>query len=170
MRIIYPSYKIVLRFSTIMAILFSTIAIISRYSPSGIALIFILSFFVIFILSYSFKIKIKGEYLQIFQYFICIDSININDIYAMDCISNTTGLHPSLLSITTKFGNKTYPIKLYDPEKINSMISSLNIGEKNKNHKIKKKQEKLRYINIIKFAFYIFVILTISKVISILIN
>ena len=137
MKIIYPSFKIVLRFSTIMALLFSVTAFISRYTLFGLVLVFISSFLIVFFLPYLFKIRIKGEYIQIFQYFIYLDSININDIYAISCTSHVRGLKGSVLNIATKFGSKTYPIRLYDQKRINSLVSSLNIIAKNKNEKSK---------------------------------
>ena len=127
MRIIYPSFKIVLRFSTIMALLFSLVAIISKYSLLGGFFIFVLSFFAVFLFSYSFKIKIGNDHIQIFQYFICLDSIDLNDIYDIDCISCARAWQARVLTISTKSGTKTYPIKLYDAEKINSAIASLKI-------------------------------------------
>ena len=131
---IYPSFKMMLRFSLIMSLLFSIAAVIGKYSLVFVAAIFIISLCLFFVFSCSFRIIISEKDIKVFQCFIRIAKINTSDIANVCFRKFADNGQGCALVITTCDGKeKTFPVRLYGREKVEIIVDEIGVRVKNQN-------------------------------------
>lgn len=163
--VIYPDFKIVIRFAVIMAFLLAfamaTVCPLLNY----IITTFFLSFFFVVLFSYSFHITISDVSVKIYQFFIPFSNIliaDIKDVYYTAWANNGQG---AALVISLK-GNKEkiFPVRLYGKDKIDNIVSILtkNLEKKNSSKRSKTTNRK----NFFKYLIVIGSIIILSKIIT----
>lgn len=163
---IFPAVNMVIRFATIMAILFSIVIATTGASVCYILLTFIISIVIVGIFAYSFRIIIKDGVLYIYQYFIKVSTIRIADIQEVYYTPFADNGQGCALVVVTNGKYSIFPVRLYGSKKVDFIVKYLNKGTPS----IKKAPQKkdLHKINVFKFGLLIVVILVASKVIRML--
>ena len=123
---IYPDKKTVMQFATIISILMTcamaTVVPLFCYLIS----IFVIVFVFVVILSYSFKIVLTDFHLRIYQFFIPIATIKLNNIQNvayMRCAKNGQGA--ALVITVEKNKERIFPVRLFGRQQVDNLISIL---------------------------------------------
>ena len=163
--VIYPNFKVVIRFAVIMAFLLAfamaTVCPLLNY----IIITFFVSFFFVVLFSYSFHITISDVSVKIYQFFIPFSNIliaDIKDVYYTPWANNGQG---AALVISLK-GNKEkiFPVRLYGKDKTDNIILILTkrLEKKNSSKMLTTTNRK----NFFKYLIVIGSIIIISKIIT----
>ena len=156
-----------LRFSLIMSLLFSIAAIIGKFHLVFVVVTFIISLCIFFAFSCSFRIVISENNIKVFQCFIRIAKININEIVSVVFQKFADNGQGCALVITTRDGNeRIFPVRLYGSENVKIIVNEISRHIKNQNIVKQQKLHKLKTLNFVKFFINIMIIILILKVVE----